>query len=287
MEQIKLYVSCHKPFDIPAHPLLFPIQVGAAQAKERFDGMLSDAEGDNISAVNSQYCELTAQYWAWKNDTADWQGFFHYRRFLYPDMQAVRPYRIENIPTLPLLQKLGYENFEELIRQYDLICPIGEQMYVPVRQHYAEAPFHHQADLERMEGILYQMYPAYRPAAQAYLDGTVHYFGNLYIFSREQFERYCAWLFPLLAEFDRQTDLTGYSTQERRVGGYLAERLFGIYLTHVRQNETLRVLELPRVHFEGMGGGNYRKKQMMAAVLPPNSRRRAFVKKIVKGGAGA
>ena len=286
MEQVKLYVSCHKPFDIPAHPLLFPIQVGAAQAKERFDGMLSDAEGDNISAVNSQYCELTAQYWAWKNDAADWQGFFHYRRFLYPDMQAVRPYRIENIPTLPLLQKLGYENFEELIRQYDLICPIREQMYVPVRQHYAEAPFHYQADLERMEGILYQMYPAYRPAAQAYLDGTVHYFGNLYIFSREQFERYCAWLFPLLAEFDRQTDLTGYSTQERRVDGYLAERLFGIYLTHVRQNETLRVLELPRVHFEGMGGGNYRKKQMMAAVLPPNSRRRAFVKKIVKGGAG-
>nr|WP_295949835.1 DUF4422 domain-containing protein [uncultured Agathobaculum sp.] len=287
MEQIKLYVSCHKPFDIPAHPLLFPIQVGAAQAKERFDGMLSDAEGDNISAVNSQYCELTAQYWAWKNDTADWQGCFHYRRFLYPDMQVARPYRIENIPTLPLLQKLGYENFEELIRQYDLICPIGEQMYVPVRQHYAEAPFHHQEDMERMESILYQMYPAYRPAAQAYLDGTVHYFGNLYIFSREQFERYCAWLFPLLAEFDRQTDLTGYSTQERRVDGYLAERLFGIYLTHVRQNETLRVLELPRVHFEGMGGGNYRKKQMMAAVLPPNSRRRAFVKKIVKGGAGA
>ena len=286
MEQVKLYVSCHKPFDIPAHPLLFPIQVGAAQAKERFDGMLSDAEGDNISAVNSQYCELTAQYWAWKNDAADWQGFFHYRRFLYPDMQAVRPYRIENIPTLPLLQKLGYENFEELIRQYDLICPIREQMYVPVRQHYAEAPFHYQADLGRMEGILYQMYPAYRPAAQAFLDGTVHYFGNLYIFSREQFERYCAWLFPLLAEFDRQTDLTGYSTQERRVDGYLAERLFGIYLTHVRQNETLRVLELPRVHFEGMGGGNYRKKQMMAAVLPPNSRRRAFVKKIVKGGAG-
>ena len=287
MEQIKLYVSCHKPFDIPAHPLLFPIQVGAAQAKERFDGMLWDAEGDNISAVNSQYCELTAQYWAWKNDTADWQGFFHYRRFLYPDMQAVCPYRIENIPTLPLLQKLGYENFEEFIRQYDLICPIGEKMFVPVRQHYAEAPFHHQVDLERMEGILYQMYPAYRPAAQAYLDGTVHYFGNLYIFSREQFERYCAWLFPLLAEFDRQTDLTGYSTQERRVDGYLAERLFGIYLTHVRQNETLRVLELPRLHFEGMGGGNYRKKQMMAAVLPPNSRRRAFVKKIVKGGARA
>ena len=287
MGLIKLYVSCHKPFDIPAHPLLCPIQVGVALSENRFEGMLSDAQGENISRLNPQYCELTAQYWAWKNDTADWQGFFHYRRFLYPDVQAARPYRIENVPTLPLLEKLGYNSFAETIQQYDMICPIREQMYVSVRQHYAEAPFHHQADLERMERILYQMYPAYQPAAQAYLDGTVHYFGNLYIFSRKQFERYCAWLFPLLAEFDRQTDLTGYTTQERRVDGYLAERLFGIYLTHVKQNELLRMLELPRVHFEGMGGGNYWKKQIMAAVLPPNSRRRAFVKKIVKGGAGA
>ena len=287
MENIKLYVSCHKPFDIPAHPLLFPIQVGAEQTQERFNGMLSDAEGENISFLNPQYCELTAQYWAWKNDEADWKGFFHYRRFLYPDLQTIRPYRIEDIPTQMLLKKLGYDEFADLIHQYDLICPIGEQMYISVRQHYASAPFHHGRDLERVERILYQMHPEYQLAAQTYLNGTVHYFGNLYIFSHEQFERYCSWLFPLLAEFDCQTDLTNYSAQERRVDGYLAERLFGIYLTHIRLHEKLRVLELPRVHFESMGGGNYRKKRLLAIALPPNSRRRALIKKIVKGGTGA
>lgn len=287
MARIKLYVSCHKPFDIPAHPLLFPIQVGAGCTEQRFSGMLSDAEGENISALNPQYCELTAQYWAWKNDMADWQGFFHYRRFLYPDSEAKRPYRIENIPTLPLLNKLGYKRFEEVIQQYDLICPMGEQMYVPVREHYAKAPHHRGEDLERMEQILYQMHPEYRGAAQEYLNGTIHYFGNLYIFSRVQFEKYCEWLFPMLTEFDRQTDLAGYSVQERRVDGYLAERLFGVYLTNERQNRTIRILELPRVHFEGMGGGSYRKKKFLAAILPPNSYRRSVVKKIIKGGAGA
>lgn len=282
MNHIKLYVSCHKPFAIPTHPLLYPIQVGTAQTKERFDGMLSDAEGENISSLNSQYCELTAQFWAWKNDMADWQGFFHYRRFLYPDIKTKHPYRIENVPTLPLLRKLGYEDFGALISQYDLICPIGEQMYISVREHYASAPYHHAADLERMERILYQMHPEYQAAAQMYLNGTVHYFGNLYIFSRRQFEQYCAWLFPMLAEFDRLTDLSGYSTQERRVDGYLAERLFGIYLTYVRQNEMVRVLELPRVHFEGMSGEYYLKKKLMALLLPAGTRRRALVKKLMQ-----
>lgn len=280
MEQIKLYVSCHKPFDIPAHPLLFPIQVGAAQTEERFEGMLSDAEGDNISALNPQYCELTAQYWAWKNDRADWQGFFHYRRFLYPNLKEKRPYRIDNIPSEQVLQNLGYEKFSALISKYDLICPIGEQMYVTVRQHYAMAPFHHKEDLQRIERILYRMYPEYQTAAQIYLDSTIHYFGNIYIFSREQFERYCVWLFPLLEVFDKETDFSEYSVQERRVDGYLAERLFGIYLTYKRQHGNLRILELPRVHFEGMSGGNYRKKRLMATVLPPNTRRRAALKKI-------
>lgn len=280
MDRVKLYVSCHKPFEIPTHPLLFPIQVGVGRAKQRFERMLSDADGENISTLNPQYCELTAQYWAWKNDSADWQGFFHYRRFLYPDAHAKRPYRIENVPTLSVLEELGYEIFEPLIMQYDLICPIGEQMFISVRQHYERAPHHRGTDLERMEQILYQMHPEYRRAAHKYLDGTVHYFGNLYIFSRVQFEKYCEWLFPMLAEFDRQTDLTDYSAQERRVDGYLAERLFGIYLTHQRAQGTLRVLELPRVHFEGMGGKSYRMKKMIAAGFPAGSRRRAFLKRI-------
>lgn len=41
-----------------------------------------DNEGDNISGKNPDYCELTAQYWAWKNIDCDYYGFFHYRRYL-------------------------------------------------------------------------------------------------------------------------------------------------------------------------------------------------------------
>ena len=34
-------------------------------------GVQSDDEGDNIAHLNPYYCELTAQYWAWKHARAD------------------------------------------------------------------------------------------------------------------------------------------------------------------------------------------------------------------------
>ena len=72
MADIKLFVCGHQPTAVPEHPLLVPLQVGAALAEERFPGFLQDDKGESISAQNRFYCELTAQYWAWKNIRADY-----------------------------------------------------------------------------------------------------------------------------------------------------------------------------------------------------------------------
>ena len=77
---IQLFVSCHKEFPVPNLPLLHPIHVGAALSDERIGGYLRDDSGENISRLNRRYCELTGQYWVWKNVEADYYGFFHYRR---------------------------------------------------------------------------------------------------------------------------------------------------------------------------------------------------------------
>ena len=274
--EIKLLVCCHRPVEVPAHPLLVPIQVGAALSERHFPGFLHDDVGDNISARNRSYCELTAQYWAWKNITADYCGFFHYRRYLYPDACAKIPYRIGREATLPFLDKLGYSGFAELIEKYDLIIPMGEDMRISVREHYAEAWFHHSEDLELVERIVRERSPEMIEAMERYLSGTVCYFGNIYIMKRKVFQDYCGWLFPILAEFDRRVDTSNYSVQEKRVDGYLAERLLGIYADFRRS--VLRTLELPRVHF--YSEGEYAKRWLLNAVLPPGSRKRAFIKKI-------
>lgn len=280
MSRIELFVCCHKESMVPAQELLVPIQVGAALAERRFAGYVHDDEGENISARNRSYCELTAQYWAWKNRSADRIGFFHYRRYLYPDADAKRPYRLESRPDEELLNRLGYPGFAALIEQNDLIVPIGENMHVPVREHYAAAPFHLGSDLMRMEQIVRELSPEYTGAMERYFAQTIHYFGNIFIMSRELYDRYCGWLFPLLEEFDRQTDLSGRSVQEKRVDGYLAERLLGVFYTQHR--DQLRTLELPRVHFDAMEGRPNYKNRLVCALLPPGTKRRAAVKKWMK-----
>lgn len=274
---IRLFVCCHRPSLVPKHPLLNPIQVGTALADTHFPGFLHDDAGENISRKNRSYCELTAQYWVWKNVVADYYGFFHYRRYLYPDTRAKRPYIIAGEPTLPLLEELGYGDFEGLIRRYDLILPKGEDMHLPVWKHYAQAPFHHGEDLKLVQEILLERHPEFAGAADEYLSGSLCYFGNIFIMGREIFRNYCTWLFPLLAEFDAWADTSGYSPQERRVDGYLAERLLGVYAAWLRREGSVKMLELPRVHFIPEAKER-RSKQLLNALLPPGSRRRAGAK---------
>ena len=281
MAEIKLFVSCHEAAPVPEHPLLVPIQVGAALSRDRFPGFLHDDTGENISSKNRSYCELTAQYWAWKNVCADYCGFFHYRRYLYPNIEAKRPYRMESIPTSRLLEKLGYGSFASLISKYDILLPKGEDMYVPVREHYADAPFHHRGDLMRIEEIVRREYPDYVQAMERYLSGSVCYFGNIFIMRWEYFISYCNWLFSILSEFDRTARTDVYTAQEQRVDGYLAERLLGVYVTWLREDVSARTVELPRVHFEPDGMRLW-KKRTVNCILPPGSRRRAAAKKVLK-----
>ena len=150
-------------------------------------------------------------------------------------------------------------------------------MHLPVWKHYAQAPFHHGEDLKLVQEILLERHPEFAGAADEYLSGSLCYFGNIFIMGREIFRNYCTWLFPLLAEFDAWADTSGYSPQERRVDGYLAERLLGVYAAWLRREGSVKMLELPRVHFIPEAKER-RSKQLLNALLPPGSRRRAGAK---------
>ena len=74
----EIYVVSHKDNRMPEGNIYIPVQVGPA--KDDFSGFVRDNTGENISEKNPNYCELTAQYWAWKNRKADVKGLVHYRR---------------------------------------------------------------------------------------------------------------------------------------------------------------------------------------------------------------
>ena len=81
-----------------------PIQVGAALTDQRITE-ITDNLGENISAKNVNYCELTALYWMWKNklcteESDKYFGLFHYRRFLDITDDGLIKMKEENVDVL-------------------------------------------------------------------------------------------------------------------------------------------------------------------------------------------
>ena len=96
----------------------------------------------------------------------------------------------------------------------------------------------------------------------------------------ELFQSYCGWLFSVLEQFEAKRDLSNYSVQEKRVAGYLGERLLGIFVTYCQQHSNVNILELPRVHFEG--NKIKRTKQILLnLIFPPGSKKRARLKYLI------
>lgn len=259
---IKIYVACHKEAYVPKNPYLYQIQVGTALSESRLEGILHDDEGDSISEKNKSYCELTAQYWAWKNDDADYYGLFHYRRYLSfdPDIKTdifsnvvfnrINDEVINEIKLLP-------DAMRELITKYDIIVAKSrkyqegdarrKETKLSVYEEYDISAAQHQRDLDIMLRVLKQKYPEFSEVADAYMESDTPYECNLFIMKREHYMDYCKWMFDILFDVEKQLDTTWYSIEEYRVMGFLAERLHGIYINYLKKKENVRYTELPRV----------------------------------------
>ncbi len=262
MENIKIYISCHKECYVPKHPMFYPIQVGASKAAKRFEDMLHDDEGIQISDKNKKYCELTGQYWAWKNDDADYYGFFHYRRYLsFSDKEfKENPFRdaVMNYLTEDVVEKLNLspETLEREVAKYDIITTrpvtlddLGKKVKSNYNQ-YASTPYQYAEDLEVMLDIIREKYPEYYDIAVYYLKKSkIGYYCNMFIMKKEIFQHYSEWLFTILEEHEKRRDYEDYNVDAYRVSGYLGERLFGIYYLYWKQKGVYKCKELQRTLF--------------------------------------
>lgn len=274
MSEIKIFMCCHKGFEI-VPPLCEPIQCGSA-LNPKMDNVLHDDVGENISLKNREYCELTAHYFAWKNIAADYYGFCHYRRFLCLK-EGKRPYYAKG--TLSGNdKKVFFENEERwrgLVESYEIITSQSENMGVTAREHYCTSKYHYAEDLDLFIGILSQKYPEFARFAEQYLSQNSQYFCNMFIMNKAHFFEYCGVLFDVLKEFDNRKKKHG-DFQSDRTDGYLGEIFTGIYLTYCREMGA-KIKELPR-----LDTGCSVKKRAGCALLPPESKRRFLAKKIAK-----
>ncbi len=272
MKDIKILVACHKDdIYIPDNDLLYPIQVGSALAPRRFEGMLHDDEGDNISEKNKYYCELTALYWAWKNLKADYVGLFHYRRYLsFADKKFESNYFgdvIFDYNDEDTLAKIGLDEskMRAVIESYDVILPEKGSFVdgLSIREQYYAAWQHRDEDLVEACKIIEENYPHMVKAMNSYLDGTSGYFCNMFIMKKPIFDAYCEWLFSILEEHEKRRDYSSYDPTTYRVSGYLAERLFGIYILFLQETSSYSFHELQRPFF-----GSVSKQKLLEPRFP-------------------
>ncbi len=258
MKKCRIYTSYHKPAAFLSATSIIPLHVGKANSLNTLccEG---DDRGDNISYKNPFYCELTAQYWAWKNgEPAEYIGFMHYRRHL--NFSLHQDYAEDNWGVVVESEiDAAYEEkfqltdagIERCLQQTDLVLPKAWSVLNAGSRnnyiHYGASDDLHIADYDLALSLLYELYPDYRQSAEIFNQANTGYYTNMFVMKRELFHEYSEWLFSILDLLEKKIAFRNYNVREQRVIGHIAERLFNIFILQKKaQQPELIIKEVQR-----------------------------------------
>lgn len=252
---IKIIIATHKKYWMPGDDMYLPLHVGAeGKVDEKGNpldlGYTKDNTGDNISARNKNWCELTGLYWAWKNLDADYIGLAHYRRHFTLKRRGDKKDR-------PIT---GAE-LESLIASNDVLLPKRRNYFIETNySQYVHA--HHEIDLTTTREIIAEKYPDYIPAYDASMKRTTGHRFNMFIMKRDKFDAYCEWLFDILFELERRLDISDYNDNDARVFGFVSERLLDPWL----ETNRIAYIDIPYVFMENQNwlvkGSNFIRRKL-------------------------
>lgn len=272
---IKIFVS-HRTDQVSEtidNPLYVNVRCGAVFDKrnpEEYGHMLGDDTGDNISEKKYKYSEMTVQYWAWKNQDADYYGLCHYRRyFLFkPAGKTYKKDQYEQIQCDYLnkdnAKKLGLidvNQMTQIISQFDLLVdkeidirniytPKGMQPNVLKHWKAWEGVIIPKGLVEEVLSIIEKKYSEYYDDAVQYLKGWKYRGYDLFIMKKELMEKYCRFQYEILSELEESLDYTYFSENMTRACAFMSEILHDIFIYHIVQSRQFKVKDLEVVFFK-------------------------------------
>lgn len=241
-DNCKILICCHKPCELPPNPdgIFLPIQVGAAISNVDLgmqrDDQVNGEPCDNISAKNKSYCELTALYWAWKNikklhPNLKYIGLNHYRRYFSFD----RKNYFDDAVILPENEVKNYRldktKLEKILSKYNALMAKPRTYPYSLKVDYSVN--HVSEDINTIEKIIHDKYPSYNKDFISVItcnNKLSHY--NMNVIGWNDFCKYCEWLFSILYEAEKIINIEHYNATQSRIWGYLAERLFNVWIKH-------------------------------------------------------
>ena len=228
--------------------VITPIHLGKEGASEQLTKtleqyMIGDNTGENISHLNSHYCELTAMYWAWKNmdklDNPDYIGFTHYRRlFNFNNGKNHRIIRLKYLLLQPLrfITALNIKKYMLLMNPVDIkrnlsnvdiliVAKLGCKTNVYDALYKNE----HSVVMAKLDEYIKHQMPEYYPAYNEILyQRKFISYGNIFVMKKELFFEYCEFMFKVLSIFNVEQS-------SKRLHGALAEALSNVFYIYKEQ----------------------------------------------------
>lgn len=207
MGKVKMLVACHKPSTVFQDDVYIPIHVGKALSSYQMN-MIGDDTGDNISVKNPMYCELTAEYWGWKNlNDIEYIGLCHYRRYFET--------------------KITNDNIVDLLgNKYDvmLVDPMIIRYSAGTHLLYGVSI----EDISIFVTCIKEIYPEYYHQLCSYLKSNKLIPYNMFVMKKSLFDQFAEWQFSVLNSMEKYVKLSNY-TRMRRVYGYIGEVLLPLW----------------------------------------------------------
>ena len=205
---------------------------------------------EHISSLNPYFCELTAMYWAWKNLEADYYGLFHYRRVLDFTSSSLLAKTLSFL-TPKAFPQVKYSlhpcHIDKLLQTQkpDMIIPQRQNLAAHLTSYDTYKQDHHIQDLDKALAYIKAHFPYMQEAVQEALftKGQGVYYWNIAIWRKELFFEYCEWLFDVLFGIMEEIPYKQYDDFQKRVFGFLAERLSNVWLMYKMQTQLLKIIE--------------------------------------------
>ena len=189
-----IYVITHKNFKKVITDNFYKTLLVGADGNSADGCDEKDNTGDNISLKNPSYCELTGLYWIWKNTCDDIVGVCHYRRYFADSF----------IPDKKKL--LSGEDVKRYMKDFDIILP-HKRFFDGKNALEFYGKYHNIEDWQRMVEVVGNLYPEYIPDIEWFGKEKKGYCYNMFITTRENMYLYCKWLFSILFELEKDTNL--------------------------------------------------------------------------------
>jgi hypothetical protein len=244
---INIFIMTHKDFyNIITNQIYKIIADDQIQIKNKYSLQVIYANKGKLFKKSQAYGEMAKLYYIYElykngNLSSKYIGLNHYRRYFN---------FLDDIPDL-----------DKLFENYDIILSNNFTLNISLEAQYCSA--HLCKSLYETIEIIKELKPEYYNAAIESLKANDGFFFNMFIMKKEDFFKYCEFIYDILFEYDRrhnfisQKDIINYMKAffpeeeipfQMRLEGFLSERLSTIFFKH----NFKRIKIFPIIYFSNL-----------------------------------